>query len=101
MPDLQKETSSYLNNRFDDRVIPEHAKMDLDGSIPDSAYRGAPEPFIKALQEQNEKLQKKLSNKVQINLAYVDGRIVMALKGSLLELKINKVVDCDCLDLHS
>ena len=72
--------------------------MDLDGSIPDSGYRPAPEPFIKALEEQNEKLQKKLKNKVQINLAYVDGRIVMALKGSLLELKINKVVDCDSLD---
>ena len=91
LPDLQEDALNYLQNH-DNRVAPQHHVQDED-DLSDGDFRIAPSHFKKALARQSEKLTKRMNKKINVNLAYIDGRVIMATKYALVELKVNKLLE--------
>ena len=70
--------------------------QDPDDSVDfKTGYRSVPDKFKDALERQTEKIRERNRNYVRRNLSYVDGRIIMATKYALIELKINKLLELD------
>ena len=92
MNDLNNESRKYLKSH-DDRAIP-YNDDDMT-KLGKKDFRMPPIGFKNALNDQSETIKQQLSNSVKINIALVEGRIIMATKYNLIELKINKILTID------
>ena len=96
MEDLCNESRKFLKSPYDNKVLPNHALQDPDDSIDfKTGYRSIPDKFKEALERQTDKIKEKNKKQVRRNLSYVDGRIIMATKYALIEIKVNKLLELE------
>ena len=96
MGDLANESKKYLKSH-DDRDLPYNNDIDIE-NMGAKHFREPPKDFKLALEEQSKEIKYRSCNTVKINIAFVDGRIIMATKYNLVELKINKILGPDFED---